>query len=67
MSNNSATRKLSAIFASPDDPNSKPRKRYTKEDLLSRFKSTKELDKTVFVQEVMLDYADLFVSNGDKP
>ena len=44
-----------------------PRKRYTKDDLLSRFRQTMELDMTVFEPERMLDYADLFVSHGSKP
>lgn len=61
----SGQRKLSAIFA--DSGSSKPRQRYTKDDLLARFKQTTEIDMTVFKKELILDYADLFVSNGSAP
>lgn len=35
--------------------------------MLARFKQTTEIDMTVFKKELILDYADLFVSNGSAP
>ena len=68
MSTGSANRKLSAIFGRDDQgENQKPRKRFTKEQLLNRFKQTTQLDMTVFEPDRIIDYADLFISKGKKP
>lgn len=45
----------------------KPRTRFSKEYLLARFKPTTQLDMTVFVAEIMLDYAEIFATSGPKP
>ena len=68
VSTGSANRKLSAIFGRDDQGASqKPRKRFTKEQLLNRFKQTTQLDMTVFEPDRIIDYADLFISKGKKP
>ena len=68
MSTGSANRKLSAIFGRDDQGASqKPRKRFTKEQMLNRFKQTTQLDMTVFEPDRIIDYADLFISKGKKP
>ena len=35
--------------------------------MLNRFKMTTELDMSVFEPDRILDYADLFISTGEKP
>lgn len=35
--------------------------------MLNRFKLTTELDMAVFEPDRILDYADLFISTGEKP
>ena len=35
--------------------------------MLNRFKLTAELDMAVFEPDRILDYADLFISTGEKP
>ena len=68
VSTGSANRKLSAIFGRDDQgADQKPRKRFTKEQLLNRFKQTTQLDMTVFEPDRIIDYADLFISKGKKP
>lgn len=64
VSNGSASRRLSALFgpSTSEVTQTKPRKRYTKEDLLNRFKSTIQLDMSVFEPDRILDYADLFIT-----
>lgn len=41
--------------------------RYTKDEMLKRFKPTTQLDMNVFKSDTILEYADLFASTGDKP
>ena len=69
MSNVSDNPQLNALFSKADTSAeaSKNRIRFTKDDLLARFKQTKELDMTVFEADRILDYAELFLSTGDKP
>ena len=69
VSNGSASRRLSALFGpgTSEVEKVKPRKRYTKEDLLNKFKPTVQLDMSVFEPDRILDYADLFISKDKKP
>ena len=63
---NSGNRQLSALF--PKDNNaavpSKPRKRYTKEEMLAKFKQTSELDMNVFNAELISACSDLLIDAG---
>lgn len=45
-------------------PSNEPRVRLTKKELLDRFKSSTELDFTIFEKEGLLENADLFHSSG---
>jgi hypothetical protein len=43
-----------------------PRKRYKKEDLLSKFKRTADIDQSICEASSLQDQADLFVKSGTK-
>lgn len=63
---------MNALFGPPSSSEvkqepSRPRKRYTKEDLLGRFKQTEKLNMTVFESDRILEYADLFATSQEKP
>ena len=67
ISGNSGSNNLSALFPKNDAGPALPRKRYTKDQMLARFKQTSELDITVFDADLLVDYCDLFIGGGKKP
>ena len=72
VSASSGNRQLQALFskdepANASKPSGPPRKRYSKEQMLARFKQTKQLDMKVFEPDRIIDYADLFITSSQKP
>ena len=69
MSANSANAQLNALFSGSTTSAevNKNRIRFTKDELLAKFKQTKELDMNVFEANRILDYAALFISTSSKP
>ena len=73
VSAGSGNAQLNALFGkdqtstATNSASNKPRIRINKDQMLAKFKRTTELDMKVFEADRILDYAELFISSGQKP